>query len=115
MEGRVGGETEGWLRYQYFLHYAEDSLMPLLVMSPVISRLKSTQVPFFVRPITAVVANRISAQFIFPNAQRHLGFIDGQLATSGGRYLCGDTLSAADILMSFPLIAAKDRWDDMGS
>lgn len=67
------------------------------------------------RPITAIVANRIFSLFIFPNAQRHLKFIDGQLATSGGRYLCGDTLSAADILMSFPLIAAKDRWDDMGT
>ncbi|POR39705.1 Glutathione S-transferase 1 [Tolypocladium paradoxum] len=115
MEGRIGGETEGWLRYQYFLHYAEGSLMPILVTALVVSRLKSTQVPFLVRPITAVVANRIYSQFIFPNAQRHLEFIDGQLATSGGRYLCGDALSAADILMSFPLIAAKDRWDDMGS
>ena len=62
-----------------------------------------------------MVANRILSLFIFPNAQRHLKFLDGQLASSGGRYLCGDTLSAADILMSFPLIAAKDRWDSMGT
>ena len=32
-EGEVGGETEGWLRYRYFMHYVEGSLMPLLVMS----------------------------------------------------------------------------------
>jgi len=31
MEGKVGGETESWLRYRYFMHYAEGSLMPLLV------------------------------------------------------------------------------------
>lgn len=30
-EGKVGGETEEWLRYRYFMHYAEGSLMPLLV------------------------------------------------------------------------------------
>lgn len=27
-EGQLGGETEEWLRYQYYLHYAEGSLMP---------------------------------------------------------------------------------------
>lgn len=31
MEGKVGGETESWLRYRYLMHYAEGSLMPLLV------------------------------------------------------------------------------------
>lgn len=31
-EGQVGGETEEWLRFRYFMHYAEGSLMPLLVM-----------------------------------------------------------------------------------
>ncbi|KAF4506377.1 hypothetical protein G6O67_006467 [Ophiocordyceps sinensis] len=113
-EGEVGGETEAWMRYQYYLHYAEGSLMPILVMSLVISRLKSSQVPFLVRPITAAAANAIVSKFIFPNAQKHMRMLEGQLATSGGRYLCGDSLTAADILMSFPLIAAKDRWDSMG-
>lgn len=76
--------------------------------------LKSSQVPFLVRPITSAAANAIVSNFIFPNAQKHLRMLDGQLATSGGRYLCGDSLTAADILMSFPLIAAKGRWDGMG-
>ena len=30
-DGEVGGETEGWLRYRYLMHYAEGSLMPLIV------------------------------------------------------------------------------------
>lgn len=38
MEGTIGGETEGWTRYQYYLHYCEGSLMPFLVMSLVIER-----------------------------------------------------------------------------
>ena len=29
-EGQVGGETEEWMRYRYYLHYAEGSLMPFL-------------------------------------------------------------------------------------
>lgn len=32
-EGKVGGETEEWMRYRYFMHYVEGSLMPFLVMS----------------------------------------------------------------------------------
>lgn len=66
------------------------------------------------RPITSIAANRILSQFVFPNALKHLRLIESYLETSGGRYLCGDALTAADILMSFPLIAAKDRWDEMG-
>jgi glutathione S-transferase len=30
--GEVGGETEEWLRYRYYMHYTEGSLMPNLVM-----------------------------------------------------------------------------------
>jgi glutathione S-transferase len=37
MEGKIGGETEAWLRNQYFLHYSEGSLMPYLLLSLVIS------------------------------------------------------------------------------
>lgn len=66
------------------------------------------------RPITSIAANRILSIFVFPNAKKHLAMLEGMLETSGGRYLCGDGLLAADILMSFPLIAAKERWDDMG-
>lgn len=62
------------------------------------------------------MANRINSSFLYPNARQHMKLIDEQLATSpgGGRYLCGDTLTAADILMSFPLIAARRLLKDIG-
>lgn len=31
-DGQVGGETEEWLRYRYFMHYVEGSLMGVLVL-----------------------------------------------------------------------------------
>lgn len=34
-EGQIGGETEAWMRYQYFMHYTEGSLAPFLVMKVV--------------------------------------------------------------------------------
>ncbi|KAL6864302.1 glutathione transferase [Trichoderma novae-zelandiae] len=114
MEGRFGGETEAWLRNQYFLHYSEGSLMPYLFLSVVIGKLRQPAVPFFIRPITSAVANRIFANFIFPNVHRHFRFLDQQLRTSGGRYLCCDHLAPADILLSFPLFEARGSLDSMG-
>ncbi|RSL97455.1 hypothetical protein CEP52_010902 [Fusarium oligoseptatum] len=115
MEGKIGGETEAWMRYQYYLHYCEGSLMPVLVMALIIGGLKSPAVPFYIRPISTILANRIFSFWIYPNTRRNLSMIEGHLATSGGDYLCGTTLSAADILMSFPLIAAQGRLDEFGS
>jgi len=32
-EDQLGGETEEWLRYRYYLHYAEGSLMTLMLVA----------------------------------------------------------------------------------
>lgn len=36
-EGQVGGETESWLRYRYYMHYAEGTMMVYLVVVIIIS------------------------------------------------------------------------------
>lgn len=72
-------------------------------------------VPFLIRPITSVVANKIMSSFVFPNAKKNLAYLNDQLKTSGGKFLCGDKLTAADILMSFPLVATGDRFNTMGT
>jgi glutathione S-transferase len=141
MENQIGGETEAWLRNQYFLHYSEGSFMPYLLLSLVVGSaycprkerkakmndipisdtdflyvigLRQPPIPFFIRPITSAVADRIFASFIFPNIHRHIKFLDQQLRTSGGRYLCCDHLAPADIILSFPLFEAKNALDSMG-
>ncbi len=60
-----------------------------------------------------MVANRIISLFIAPNIKRNLSMLNDQLSTSGGDYLCNDQLTAADILMSFPLIASKSRFKEI--
>jgi glutathione S-transferase len=74
-------------------------------------------VPFIIRPISSAIANKVINAFVFPNAKKHLAFIDNMLKTgpSTGKYLCGPEITAADILMSYPLIAAKTRFSEMGS
>ena len=47
--------------------------------------------------------------FLTKNFETHYAFLESQLASSpdGGKYLCGKDLTAADILMSFPLMMAR--------
>lgn len=133
-EGQVGGETDAWLRHEYLLHYGEGSLMPLVVTKLILDLFSSSRVPFFVRPVAGAVARKVIGAYIFPNAERHLGFLEEMLkdvpadggeaeeeeggregGTKERRYLCGDKLTAADILMSFPILTAKDRFKDAGA
>ncbi|TAQ87119.1 hypothetical protein B7494_g4586 [Chlorociboria aeruginascens] len=120
-EGRVGGETEQWLRFRYFMHYTEGSLMSLMLMTIVVlhpkltrtpgKEIKNSPVPFFIKPITSSIASKINTAFLDPNFATHFSFLESQLSTSPeeGKYLCGPNLTAADILLSFPLMAAKSR------
>ncbi|KAK2814693.1 hypothetical protein FQN49_008103 [Arthroderma sp. PD_2] len=102
-EGAVGGETESWLRNRYFMHYAEGSLMPLFLVQLVVNRIRDSPVPFFLKPITRGVADKVEDSYLKRNIKLHIDFLEDQMKTSpgGGRYLCGDELSGADILMGF--------------
>ncbi|KAI3337609.1 hypothetical protein HD806DRAFT_477112 [Xylariaceae sp. AK1471] len=114
-EGKVGGETEEWLRWQYFLHFVEGSLLSTLTMGMVIGMLKSTKIPFFIRPVTSMVANQIFSSFVTPNLKSQLDFLEKQLETSGGDFICGKNLTSADVLLSFGLVSAKDKVASYGS
>ncbi|RAK78508.1 glutathione S-transferase [Aspergillus fijiensis CBS 313.89] len=107
----VGGETDSWLRYRYYMHYAEGSLMPFLVMQLVMDTVKNPPIPFFLKPLPRVVAGQVEKAFLNRNIAAHLDFLEEQLRTSpgGGPYLCGTALTAADIMMSFPVIAMAGR------
>ncbi|KAK4120238.1 hypothetical protein N657DRAFT_649303 [Parathielavia appendiculata] len=110
-EGQPGGETDEWLRYQYYLQYPEGSLMPPLLVGLILQILKGPKIPFFIRPITSSVADKMSAAFLIPELIHHLDFLESQLETSpdNGNYLCGNDLTTADILMSFPLQLVRER------
>ncbi|KAI0437100.1 putative glutathione S-transferase [Xylaria telfairii] len=112
-EGKVGGETEEWLRWQYLLHFVEGSFMSTLMMAVVLGMLKSNKVPFFIRPITGMVANQVLSSFVVPNLKGQLAFFEKQLETSD--FLCGKNLTAADVLISFGLVSVKDRLEEYGS
>lgn len=100
-------ESPAYPAYLHWLHYAEGSLMPLLVMSLVLRKVEARPMPFFVRPVARRVTGGLRQGFVQPQTELHLGYVEQSLA--GRRWLLGEQLSAADVMMSFPLQAALAR------
>lgn len=94
-------------RFTYWLHYAEGSAMPPLLMKLVFDRLETAPMPFFVKPIARGIAAKVKGQFIGPQIKQHLDYLEGEL--SQRPWFAGEDFSAADIQMSFPLEAAAAR------
>jgi glutathione S-transferase len=81
------------LRYRHFMHYAEGSLMPVLFVKLVLSR-----VPLL---------GRVALKKFQPMVDVHVDYINSELA--GRAWFAGQSFTAADIMMSFPLEAARSR------
>ncbi|KPF45584.1 glutathione S-transferase family protein [Rhizobium sp. AAP43] len=94
--------TDERLRYRYWMHYAEGSAMPLLVMKLIFSRIPK-QVPFFIRPIARMISDGVSRKLLDPQLADHLDFWIAELGK--GDWFAGEAFSAADIAMSFPVEA----------
>ncbi|KAL8931522.1 MAG: hypothetical protein Q9211_006900 [Gyalolechia sp. 1 TL-2023] len=111
-ENQVQGETEEWLRYRYFMHYTEGTIMPYMVFALLFKIIKAKS-PFFIKPVANAIAGNIESMYLKPNLETNLDFLESQVksAPNGGGFLCGSTLTGADILMSYPLSAAKGRSD----
>lgn len=99
--------TEARRRWHYWLHFAEGSAMPPLLMTLVFDRVAQAPVPFFLKPVTRGIAKQVMDTLVRPNLQRQLDFMEAELGRS--TWFAGDAFSAADIMLSFPLEAAAQR------
>jgi len=95
------------LRYTYWMHFAEGSAMPPLLIKLLLSRISGPATPALIRPIARMIANRVLGTIVTPNITRQLDFMEGELEKH--KWFAGDEFSAADIQMSFPLEAASSR------
>jgi len=95
------------LRYTYWMHYAEGSAMPPLLLQLVFSRIENGPVPLFIRPIARAIARRAKSSFIEPQIRLHLDFLEQELGRAA--WFAGGDFTAADIQMSFPVEAAAAR------
>ena len=94
-EGRLGppANRDSVLLYRQFLHYAEGSMMPPLFGLLIVNRLG-----LLGRPAKGPILKMFG---------QHLDWLESELA--GRDWFAGDEFTAADIMMSFPLEAARAR------
>jgi glutathione S-transferase len=110
--GKAGGAlrpaegTPERLRWTYWLHYAEGSAMPPLLLKLVFSVL-APRSPALLRPLVRAIAGRAQENFIDPQLKTHFDFLESELTKS--TWFAGDEFSAADVMMSFPLEAGGAR------
>lgn len=94
-------------RFSYWLHFAEGSAMPPLLLKLVFQRIRTAPMPFFAKPIARGIAAKVLEGFVEPNLQAQLDYMEAELAQRP--WFAGEDFTAADIQMSFPLEAAAQR------
>lgn len=101
--------TPEHLQYRYWMHYAEGTFMPLMIIALIMNRIETAPVPFFIKPVTKQIAAKAMAGYAGPNIKLNLDYLEETLQASA--WFCGDEMTGADILMSFPIEAAATRTD----
>ncbi|MEN3971340.1 glutathione S-transferase [Sphingomicrobium sp. XHP0235] len=93
--GRYGPPEDPLLArlYNFYMHYAEGSLMPPLFGSLIVKRLG--------------ILGRPARKPLRGMLHEHFAFLDRELAAR--EWFAGPDLTAADMMMSFPMEAAQSR------
>jgi glutathione S-transferase len=111
---RAGGRlrpqpgTAEFLAYRYWLHYAEGSAMPPLLLKLVFGAIPE-RTPGLIRPLVRMITGQVETSFVDPQLQTHFDYWEGVLASI--KWFAGADFSAADVMMSFPIEAAAQRGD----
>jgi len=93
-------------RFRFWLHYAEGSAMPPLLIKMVFDQVEK-KAPFFVKPVALAISQGVKLSFLSAEVKNHLEYMEKEL--SSRPWFAGEEFSAADIQMSFPLEAAAGR------
>lgn len=88
----VRPEAPAYPRYLYWLHFAEGSLMSLMLIALVLSRVPEASAS----PVTARIRERMGQM---------LSFVDAELAS--GPWFAGAEFTAADVMMVFPFTTTR--------
>lgn len=94
------------LAWNYWLHFAEGSAMPPLLLKLVFSALPA-RAPGLLRGLVKSIAARAQSGFVDPQLKAQFDYWEAVLTR--GEWFAGPEFTAADIMMSFPIEAAADR------
>ncbi len=97
-------EDKSYKDHLFWMHFAEGSLMWPLVMKFMFAKTKE-KVPFFIKPVASLIFTGIDKAYLGHTLANAFDYIETTLSKSS--YLLGDELNAVDIMMSFPLEAAR--------
>ncbi len=100
-------DDDARLQARYWLHYAEGSLMPLLVMKLIFGRMGKPPVPWLLRPIGGAFGKGVQKAYLDKQLTTHREFIEQHLSRNA--WFAGTQISIADVQMSFPLQAFSAR------
>jgi glutathione S-transferase len=89
-------DDPAYAKYIYWLHFAEGSLMSLMLIALVLSRVKEAAES----PVTARIRERM---------KQMLTFVDTELGA--GPWFAGDAFTAADVMMVFPFTTLRNFLD----
>ncbi|MDJ0940945.1 MAG: glutathione S-transferase [Woeseiaceae bacterium] len=95
------------LNYTYWLHYAEGTFMPLMIVSLLMNRIETAKLPFFVKPVARGIVAKIRENYLDENVRSNLDFMEQTLSEQP--WFTGNAFTAADIQMSFAAEAAEVR------
>lgn len=95
------------IAYTYWLHYAEGTFMPLMIVSLILGRIETAPMPFFIKPVARGIVAKVREGYLDRNVDSNLAFMEASL--SGADWFAGQSMTAADIQMSFPVEAAEVR------
>jgi glutathione S-transferase len=94
------------LRWTFWLHYAEGSLMSPLLMKLLFSVMPGRS-PWLLRGLVRKISARGQMEFVGPQLKNHFDYIESELGKF--QWFAGDAFSAADVMMSFPIEAGAFR------
>ena len=95
------------LRWRYWMHFAEGSAMPPLLLKLIFDKVGKAPMPFFAKPIARAISAKAQTMVVEPNLKRQWDFMESELTHH--KWFAGGEFSAADIQMSFPIEAAAQR------
>lgn len=98
-------QPQALAQYNFWVHFAEGSLMPYLVFTLVMQQLGKKPIPPVIRSFTGAIGQQVFKQFMRPRLKEQVLFIEQHLANN--EYFAGD-FSFADVQMVFPLLGLQE-------
>jgi len=103
--GKAVPPESGFIDNLYFSHYAEGSLMPILIQRLIFENVPKNS-PFWIRPIVNQVFTQLNKLLVEPEIKKNLMMIEAHLEKSKSVFFAGGPdPTCADYQMAFPLEA----------